>query len=289
MTARVVTDEQVGQFARKTRELQDRFEKGVVNTAATLTGLQVLIEGHREIATNDDSSVAYRRISNLIVIGPEEWEKAFRTPEGGDPFNLGTGWCPRDIPVPWIPAQMATLAKLCKGRNWKTRIVLWLALPEVGGLPTTLTNQYKWFGVGHDGKGPGEIRQNVFWSNWFVGKNYVWADEPAVIEPTWMIGYELPEWTMNKNWQNQQNVAQEHGMSIATASRDALMLNLVLAATGKKLRLTTYARTTTVCGSSPLDVDSDDVGVFVRSHWNPGNVHDALGLTVEGVPVELGF
>lgn len=44
MTAKAVTDEQIGGFARRVRDLQERLEKGVVPYEATMSGLQALIE-----------------------------------------------------------------------------------------------------------------------------------------------------------------------------------------------------------------------------------------------------
>lgn len=45
MTVKAVADEQIGQFARRMRDLQERVEKGVVPFDATMDGLQYLIEG----------------------------------------------------------------------------------------------------------------------------------------------------------------------------------------------------------------------------------------------------
>jgi len=45
MTERAVTDEQIGQFARRVHELQTRLTKGVAGFQPVMDGLQLLIEG----------------------------------------------------------------------------------------------------------------------------------------------------------------------------------------------------------------------------------------------------
>lgn len=234
---------------------------------------------------SNDPLAKYRRIRNLTVIGPAEWRKALMTKE--NPLNLPANWQPECPTLPELE-KMKAIAKLSLSKAWDTPAILWLALQEVSGQPTSLANQYKWWGVPHDGMGPGNIRKDVFYSNWFIGK-YDWANEPAVTEPTWIVGYELPIWTTSKNRRNQQLAVSEHGMNIATATRDALMLNLVLAATGKRLRRTTYARTTTICDGYPLVVGSFDDGVYVGRCWDPDDGFDRVGASVEGVSKELGF
>lgn len=232
----------------------------------------------------------YRRIQGLIVIGPAEIEQAFLTADGGNPLDLKPGWCPR-IPVPYSVEQIKKLVELCQTREWRTTPVLWLALPEVGGQPTSFINQYKWWGVQHDNMGPGKVRQDVFWSNWYIGKSgpdYNWTREVATLQAQWHIGYELPALTTNLSWVKQQKAASERGLSIATAARDALMLNLVLTATGKYLRLTTYARTSTIYEGEPLDVSCSGESVHVDRNWNPDDAYGYVGAALEGVPLKLG-
>lgn len=255
--------------------------------------IDLILSGQVEISqvlALADPLADYRQIDNLILIGPEEIEKAFLGPKGENPLGLSPGWCPR-IPVPWSVEQIEALAKLCQTPDWKTTPIPWLALPEVAGQPTSLYSQYNWWGVSHDGLGPGKIRQDIMWSNWFArGKqDYPRAHEPAVKEPSWKIGYELPAWSASLNWKNQQKAAQERGLTIATAPSDALMLNLVAVATGKKLRRYTSARTATICDGSPLYVDFCEEGLTVDRDWLPGGADDDLGLVAEGVPKALGF
>jgi len=236
-----------------------------------------------------DSLDVYRRIQGLIVIGPQEIERAFLTSDGENPLGLEPGWCPR-IPVPYPVEQIEAIAKLCQTREWNTTPILWLALPKIGGTPTSLADQYNWWGVAHDSKGPGKVRENVFWSNWFreSGPEYNFAKEAAVAQPEWNISYEFAGWGTNLNWERQQKAVRERGLTIPTAARDALMLNLVLATTGRRLRSTTWARTSTRYDGRLLDLHSDAYGVDVSHFWHPGNAGVIVGVAVEGVPLELG-
>lgn len=300
MTTRrqVVTDEQLGQYCRKEAELRERLRFGIggVNHKDTMSGLQVLIEARflqsdLEVAKVKDPLSDYRRIKGLMVIGPKEWEKAMlsRDRKNRNPLDLTSGWCPSP-PVPYTTEQMKKLVEICQTPDWATTPVLWLALPEVGGLPTSLVNQRNWWGVRHDELEAGNIRTDIMWSGWFSGKEYAWAEEPAVTEPTWMVGYELPCWTTCLNWTGQQEAAGKRNMSIATACRDALMCNLVAIATGKKFRLSTWSRTATVYRGGPLGVSWYlDYGLCVFQFWNPEDSSGGfIGASAEGVPMELG-
>jgi len=291
MTAKAVTDELLGRYARKTRELQERFEKGVVDPAVTLQGLQQLIEGSRvtvpAIHLQADPYTEYRQVKGLVFIGPSEWEKAMtsRDRRNRNPLGLKAGWCPKpDLQYP--VDQLQKLVVLCRTPEWNTISVVWLALPEVASTSTSLVGQYSWWGIRHDNMGPGNVRKDVFWSNWFHSQDETWKDEPAVIEPTWMLGFEHPRWTTGKNWIRQQEVATDHGMTISTVAQDTLMLNL-MASAGKRPRLSTWSRTSTVYGGDPLLVRSNAYGVYVYSYWSPQNALDNLAASVQGMPSGL--
>mgnify|MGYP003394338672 CR=1 FL=1 len=60
MTAKAVTDEQLGKFSRRTRELQERLEKGTIPFDGTMIGLQKLMESSAVQEPNAESD--YRRI-----------------------------------------------------------------------------------------------------------------------------------------------------------------------------------------------------------------------------------
>lgn len=255
-------------------------------------GLQCLIDGQAYAPAVQPTPVSfadYRNIRGLIFIGPKEWEKAMisRDRKNRNPLGIDTNWCPQPE-VPWTVDPIKKLVELCRTPEWNTTPILWLALPEVAGTPTSLVGQYSWWGVEHDSLGPGSVRADVFWSNWYHSRNESWKDQPAVTEPTWMIGYEHPRWMAGKNWSRQQEVATEHGMSIATVTQDALMLNLRLASAGKRLRSTTWSRTRTICDGYPLLVLSHGNGLVVRDYWNPGRAAGDLAASVQGMPLELG-
>lgn len=235
-----------------------------------------------------DSLVEYRRIKNLIVIGPREIEKSFLGPNGENPLNLASGWCPQ-IPLPekWTPELLAKLSELCETKEWSTAPILWLAPKEVGGKPTSLINQYGWWGMAHDGYDGGSVKKDTMWSNWFIKDQHAWALEPAVSDWTWRVGYELPQWSVDLNWQGQQKAVQDRGLTIASAASDALMLNLVAVATGRRLRIATWARTATICGGCSLGVSFRADGLDVRGFWHPGHVLAYLGVAAEGVPKAL--
>ena len=293
----VVTDEQLGLYSKREKELYDRLRFGIggVDFDIVMGEMQLLIEGNPVVAQQDtavdDTLRPFRCIKGLIVIGPKEWEKAMQGQNrcNRNPLKLKAGWCPQ-IPVPYTVGQMEELVKFCQTTEWATIPVLWLALPEVGGVPTSLTNQRNWWGVKHDEFVAGTIRSDILWSGWFSGKDYAWAEEPAVTEPTWVIGYELPRWMTGLSWNNQQRVARKRRMPIATAGRDALMCNLVAITAGRKFRFSVWSRTATIYGGGPLRVHWGlGYGLGVYRRWCPGVAFGHVGASVEGVPVEIGL
>lgn len=289
-----------------TEVLHKKCGKGIARVINGVLHVECVRKGCREWAplpgwVQVTPLAEYRQIKDLIVVGPEEIEKAFLGPNGENPLMLTPGWCPR-LPVPYSVEQMKQLVELCQTKEWQTRVILWLALPEADGMSTSLIDQYVLWGVAHDGLGPGRIGQDVMWSNWFLGKDYLWAKTPPVSEPTWnfwKVGYELPCWSTNLDWEDQKEAARKKGLRVSTATSDTLMLNLVAIATGRKLRSTSWARTATIfdgrqlwvtfCSMSPLGVSSGGPGLCVDNYWVPEGATGSLGLAVEGVPSGLSF
>lgn len=243
-----------------------------------------------------DPFASYRKMPALIFIGPEDIERCFLGPNGENPLGLVPGWAPRDIPmvvstprgdIEITPELMQRIIALCSTEEWQTPPILWLCPPKVADLPTSLIQQYLWWGVMHDNMGPGNIRKDTMWSNWFVQQLYPWAKEAASGQWEWKIGYELPRWSTKLKWENQQKETANRGLINPPAVRDALMLNLVAIATGKKLRTSTYARTNTIYDGHPLYVCFHGDSLSVDQDWSPADVGGSLGAAVEGVPLEL--
>ena len=274
-----VTDEQLGKLSRKWRNLQELVEKGVVPFGVADEGLGLLAENKFQLNTNDPTE-AYRGIAGLTIIGPVELEQVFTGSNGDHPLGLQPGWCTR-ISVPLSVKEMRSRVKLA--RKWKTAATLFLDIPAVAGQATSLENQYNWFGVANNGRARGIVRPDIFWSNWFMNRNYDWALSASVLKPAWKIKYELPNWSVRKNWEDQQTAVQTHNLNISSATSDALYLNLTRALIGRNLRLGTCARTATMCDRCPLGVYSLSDGVRVSRVWFPEDVHDDLGAAVEEV------
>lgn len=288
MTAKyAVTDEQRLTLQRRLHVLESRFLKGALNPVTTLHRIQAMIENGNQSSTTPppaDGLSEYYGIRDLYVIGPAEWEKAVRGEKwrNRNPLKLVRGWCPCP-PMPYSVEQMRALVELCKTTGWNTRLALWLALPEVGGVQTHLMGQSELWGISNDNLDPGRVRSDVLWSNWFVPPQHPWAHEPAVTEPTWLIGYELPEWTTNHSWDDQQRLVRDRGMSLVPVARSALMHNL-LAINGVRFNEQTWARTATI-HDVPLSVlwCSGD-GLVVDRDRYPELGYGHVGASVEGVP-----
>lgn len=235
-----------------------------------------------------DSLYEYRQIKGLIVIGPSELDRACRgnNADNQNPLDLKNDWIPT-IEVPTAMDQWIRSEKWRTDKHWATRAALVLTPPKIAGIPMSLIGQQKIWGVPHDNIAPGRVRQDVFWSNWFVGPNYEWANVPAVTDWQWMLIYEHPLWTTKKSWDKQKSADSEMKMQISTAAQDAFALNVVLASTGIRLRATTYSRTSSIYDGYPLSVSSHVHGVYVFQRWNPGSEYDDLAASVQGVPLEL--
>lgn len=220
------------------------------------------------LAALPDPLAEYRQIEGLIVVGPAELDKVCRSlnSDNPNPLGLADGWIP-DIPVPDEWDQWIHSGIWRDDKNWQTRAALILTPPEIAGIPTSPIGQNKIWGVPHDGLPGGIVRQDVFWSNYFVKPNYDWANTPAVSEWQWQLGYEHPVWITRQNWPKQQKSAESRGMPVASVAADTFILNAVLAAYGVRLRASTYSRTSTVFDGYPLDVGSLAGGVCVRQHW----------------------
>lgn len=264
-------------------------------------GLQGLIELNeaRPRLEGEELLRAYRKIKGLIFIGPAEWEKALLGPEGENPLELESGWCHKLVSDQGVVSQPVEVIKgvveYCRTPDWKTTPILWLRGPKIispkcGEISMDILGQNRIWGVSHDGIAGGLVRQDVFWSNYFVGANHTakpecpWAHEPPCDTWEYGVGYELPHFTTLKNWKAQKQAVQtREGLQLVSAPRDTLMLNLVLAATGRRLRSASYSRTTTIHDGYPLNVDSDGYGVCVRRGWYPGDADGSTAASVQGV------
>ena len=299
MTGNPVADElldQIETYHRKTAELSRRLKEHPELLPRINLGLQDLIDIQlaRPRLKGDDLFKAYRKVRGLIFIGPREWEKACLGPKKENPLELEPSWCHKlKLPPPLPIEVMRKVASYCRTPEWATTPVLWLALPRIvspkfGKIPTTLLGQNKLWGVAHDNLPGGLVRQDVFWSNWFMAADYTakyeLAHEPATKDNGWAVGYEFPDLTVRKNWPDQKvAISQRKGLESVTAARDTLMLNLVLAATDRRLRTSGYSRTSTVFGGDPLDVGSYAVGVNVFQDWHPEIASDRIAASVQGV------
>ena len=231
----------------------------------------------------------YRQIKRLIVIGPAELDQACRSknPDNPNPLGLEAGWIPRIE----IPSRLDAWIRSLIWRDhaeWQTQAALVLTPPKIAGIPTSLIGQNEIWGVSHDGIRPGRIRQDIFWTNWFVKPHYTWANNQAVTEWGWQFVYEHPLWTTRKRWETQQKTAEERGMEIATVAADAFALNVVLAATGIRLRrASTWSRTSTSFDGSPLHVYSIPDGVAVAPHGCHWSARGGIAASVQGVPCDF--
>ncbi len=267
---------------------------GWVEAAKLQRVLELVLGGQvslERVLALGDALRPYRQIEGLLVLGPAEWDRAVRGPKVENPLGLTDDWCPQ-VPLPeaWTVELMVWLAALCRDsrRDYQCTPVLWLALPEVAGIPTSLIGQYSLWGVAHDGQPNGKVRQQM-WSNYFVGKpEYPFAQVPAVAEPTWKVGYvDFPQFTTVKDWELQQAVAQERGLVVSTTSSDALMMNLLVAALGESFRTAAWARTADPFGGAPLDVSFSPSGLGVVRCFLLGRAGPGVGAGLEGVPSEL--
>ena len=155
---------------------------------------------------------------------------------------------------------------------------------DIAGTPTSLIGQNKIWGVKHDGIEAGIVRSDVFWSNYFIGPSYDWANVPAADGWTLQLVYEHVLWTTKLDWPLQKKAAANNAMPIASAAADAFALNAILAATGIRLRGSTYSRTSTIFDGVPLDVYSFPLGVSAFRNWVPESAYENIAASVWGVP-----
>ena len=86
-----------------------------------------------------DPLAEYRQIEGLVVVGPAELDKLFRTI--ANPLGLKEGWVPENIPVGDDPERMDAWLRSCIWRDhkdWQTRTALVLTPRAIGGVPTSL-------------------------------------------------------------------------------------------------------------------------------------------------------
>ena len=241
-----------------------------------------------------DPLASYRQIDGLIVMGPEEIERAFQSKdeENPNPLDLPTGWCQSLAPlVPWSVDEVKRVKDYCQTKEWQCQPVLRLMLPTItyqnDPHPTSLAEMYGWWGVGHDGFRPGRIRQDVFWSNWYLqnpSRGLVWVDGPAVNQAHWQLSYlPHPFWTTSKSWQDQQKEAEKYpDIRFASAPEEIWMMN-ILAANNIKCRQSTWTRTSTFFDGYPLEVNLRPRGVTLSRSWFPVPVYSSVGAAVAGV------
>ena len=239
MTGNPVADElldQIETYHRKTAELSRRLKEHPDLLPRINLGLQDLIDIQlaRPRLKGDDLFKAYRKVRGLIFIGPREWEKACLGPKKENPLELEPSWCHKlKLPPPLPIEVMRKVASYCRTPEWATTPVLWLALPRIvlpkfGEIPTTLLGQNKLWGVAHDNLPGGLVRQDVFWSNWFMAADYTakyeLAHEPATKDNGWAVGYEFPDLTVRKNWPDQKvAISQRKGLESVTPARCRLV------------------------------------------------------------------
>ena len=239
-----------------------------------------------------DPLADYRQTDGLILIGPEELDRACHGPNGENPLGLKSGWIP-EVPVPTDLDRWIRSLVWRDHKDWQTRAALVLTPPEIGGIPTSLIGQNAIWGVAHDGTPAGQVRQDVFWSNYFVrpchegNPGFAWAKDTAADEWRWTLAYEHPVWTAQKNWAKQQEAASKRQMPIMSVARDTFALNAVLAAAGIRLRPATWSRTCTIYDGYPLDVYSYGYGVHAGRDWNPENASAGFAASVEGIDCTL--
>lgn len=246
-----------------------------VNQAYEL--LRFLFSGHitpMDSLTLIDPVAKYRHIENLVILGPAEIEMAFLGVDGANPLNLPAFWCPR-IPVPWTVDQMEELSALCKTEEWATKPILWLALPEIKGEPTTLANQYGWWGQEeikdhfYGDVGPGKINPFQLPHLGYLRKEFKLRTSTAADTVEWRIGYEFPKWAYNLGWKEQWEVALHRGVKVSRLTSESMMMSLYFAVSGKKLRYDHFVRTYDDDSSHHLCIGFLEQGLFAGLRYGP--------------------
>lgn len=292
MTAKyAVTDEHRLTLQKRVHELETRFFKGALDPVATINGLQKLAENRSEptiqplpvhVAHTSDPLDEFRGIDGLFVCGQMELDQLFRTEV--NPLKLKPGW------IPEIRVDKKTDVWIRSGiwrddPEWNTRAILTLAPPRVGTYATHLIGQNILLGVGHNRVEPGIIRQDVFWSNFFVGQDYIWAEKSVTHHWRAVLLYERPLWATNEDWQIQRAIADNKGIKTASVALDVWGMNMVLACYGVCFRLKTYSRSDTIDGGHPLIVTGETKGVCLGRCWCTADAHPNIVLSVQGVPL----
>lgn len=232
---------------------------------------------------SDDYLAPYRKIKNLIVIGPREIEKAFRKANDKDPLRLGSDWCPK-VEVPYSPEKMAILANHFASFNWNSKIILWLALPTIAqeaGV-TSLCNQRRWWGDRGNGFKAGIIRPNILCSSWFVQNKAEWTTVAAVSETKWLISYERLKMACPEH--QQAKLAERYGLKISSAVQETLML-ILAEISGAQLRRPTYTFTSTETQAGTILIYRHQGNICIFS-GNRQRVN-SFSVALEGYPTKL--
>lgn len=238
-----------------------------------------------------DSLLPYHQINGLLVMGPAEIEQAFlsKNEENPNPLGLPDGWCQALAPpVPWSVDELKRVVEYCRTRDWQCQPILRLMLREIicqgESHPTSLAKMYRWFGRPQGGYGPGIVRADVHYSNWYLKQTEDWVNAPAVLQTEWQIGYlPHPFWTTSKTWDAQQKeVLKYPGIRFAGASEEVWMMG-ILEANGIKCRQTTWTRTSTLFDGAPLDATLYSSGVSLTRCWLPGDASPSVGVAAAGV------
>lgn len=156
-------------------------------------------------------------IEGLVVIGPREIEQSCKSSVLKSINNLPTGWCEYP-PIPWDIHQLANMVHFCNtSRWWNTQPVLWLALPKIGGMPTTLRLiSNLWKGRGWHEEELVKLPQSLQQSND--------SNVPLTARPEWKIGFRLPPvWTERANYQELERLCHLREITISSVTSAAWM------------------------------------------------------------------
>lgn len=228
----------------------------------------------------------YRGVSGLVVLTDVEIEAALKKPNGENPLNLADGWCQQQMSaVPWSVQQLIKLVELCKTPEWDCQPVLTFEPPTILDSPITFARMYEWLGVALDGLGPGNVRDNVQYSNWPIKENRDWVTAP--LSGGWRMYYQpTPFWARKKGWTDQQKWVGKFGLNIRTAPEYTWMMDLWRA--NGLPENSFWVRTISRVDGWPVNVYFSSYGVTLNYCYHyPEDAFGRVGAAVEGVPLAL--
>ncbi len=268
--------------------------------AAKRTGLTIdeLLRQVYEIELSDPFAL-HREIPGLLVMGPEGDEQAFLRPddkENPNPLGLPEGWARLLAPkVPisadqlyeqWVlPSQTPEWSDQPDGCTPVLRLILREIPCQGGPRPTSPVELYGWFGRRHNNYGPGIVRTDIHYSNWYLGRTTEdWVNAPAVLQAEWQMSFlPHPAWTTMKTWELQQKAVRKRlGLRLPFGPEELWMMD-ILAACGQRFRENTWTRTSTIYDGCPLGVNLTPDGVNLYRSWHPGHAYPGVGAAVAGV------